>query len=321
MRLRPLAALSVAAVSALALAGCSGAADPAETPAPTAAPDCLVDARPGEASAAISVSGSGADLSAAFDAGIEPDEIQRTIVTEGDGREVRAGDIVTGAYAIYDGESGDLLERSADTSADDSGTVPMQLDPQRYSVFVAALECAPMGSTTALAIPGSAFGEGGTPVVIVAQSIGDLDRADGADQPPAPGMPTVELDGDGVPTVTVPDAEAPTEVRISELKTGDGPVVDPGDTVAVHYTGVKWSDGEVFDSSWERGAPAAFPTGNVVDGFRQALEGHTVGSQVLVVVPPAAGYGATEGHELQNETLVFVVDILGTQRQNAPAAG
>ena len=68
--------------------------------------------------------------------------------------------------------------------------------------------------------------------------------------------------------------------------------MNPGDTVLVHYTGVKWSDGTVFDSSWERGAPASFATTGVVEGFKQALEGQTVGSQVLVVIPPEFGYGA-----------------------------
>ena len=97
--------------------------------------------------------------------------------------------------------------------------------------------------------------------------------------------------------------------------------IQPGDTAFVQYTGVKWSDGSVFDSSWDRGQPAAFPTNGVVAGFQQALEGQQVGSQVLVVIPPAAGYGAQEGSELQNETLVFVVDILGVQRTPAPAAG
>ena len=88
----------------------------------------------------------------------------------------------------------------------------------------------------------------------------------------------------------------------------------------MQYTGVKWSDGSVFDSSWENGAPASFQTTGVVDGFRQALEGQTVGSQVLVVIPPALGYGEGEinDDDLVGETLVFVVDILGTQHA-APA--
>ncbi|MEE2814539.1 MAG: FKBP-type peptidyl-prolyl cis-trans isomerase, partial [Actinomycetota bacterium] len=70
---------------------------------------------------------------------------------------------------------------------------------------------------------------------------------------------------------------------------------------------------EEFDSSWSRDAtPSQFPTSGVVAGFRKALEGQNVGSQVIVEIPPADGYGAVEGSELKDETLVFVIDILGT---------
>ncbi|WP_424447406.1 FKBP-type peptidyl-prolyl cis-trans isomerase [Microbacterium arborescens] len=325
MRLRPFAALSVVAVSALALAGCAGGDAATETPSPNASgasSQCLVDAQPGEASDSIEVSGSAPELSATVTPGLEPTEIERTLTTRGDGDDLVSGDLVSGSYAIYDGATGELLEQSRDTSPDDSGLVPVLLDPQQYSVFVAALECAPLGSTAALAIPGSAFGEGRTSVVVVAEGVEKLPtRADGTDQAPVDGMPTVELAENGAPTIALPGTDAPTEVQLANLKTGDGATVQPGDTAFVQYTGVKWSDGSVFDSSWDRGQPAAFPTNGVVAGFQQALEGQQVGSQVLVVIPPAAGYGAQEGNELQNETLVFVVDILGVQRTPAPAAG
>ncbi len=325
MRLRPLAALSVAAVSALALAGCAGGGEPTETATPDASgtpSQCLVDAQPGESSDSIEVSGAAPELTATVTPGLEPAEIERTLTSEGDGPDLAAGDLISGSYTIYDGATGELLEQSADTSPDDSGLVPILLDPQQYSVFVAALECAPLGSTAALAIPGSAFGEGRTSVVVVAEGVDELEtRATGSDQAPVDGMPTVELADDGAPTITIPEGDAPTEVQLADLKTGDGATVQSGDTAFVQYTGVKWSDGTVFDSSWDRGQPAAFPTTGVVAGFQQALEGQQVGSQVLVVIPPAAGYGAQEGSELQNETLVFVVDILGVQRTPAPAAG
>lgn len=325
MRLRPFAALSVVAVSALALAGCAGGDAATETPSPNASgasSQCLVDAQPGEASDSIEVSGSAPELSATVTPGLEPTEIERTLTTRGDGDDLVSGDLVSGSYAIYDGATGELLEQSRDTSPDDSGLVPVLLDPQQYSVFVAALECAPLGSTAALAIPGSAFGEGRTSVVVVAEGVEKLPtRADGTDQAPVDGMPTVELAEDGAPTIALPGTDAPTEVQLANLKTGDGATVQPGDTAFVQYTGVKWSDGSVFDSSWDRGQPTAFPTNGVVAGFQQALEGQQVGSQVLVVIPPAAGYGAQEGNELQNETLVFVVDILGVQRTPTPAAG
>lgn len=75
------------------------------------------------------------------------------------------------------------------------------------------------------------------------------------------------------------------------LKQGDGPTVASGDFVIVQYRGVTWADGKEFDSSWKRGAPAQFQTTGVVTGFKKALEGQKVGSQVLVVIPPAEGYG------------------------------
>jgi len=317
VRIRPFAALSVVAVSTLLLAGCSGSAGPDATPTPTStsSSECLLDAQPGADSDAIEVTGEGTDLAATIPDSLTYENVERTIVTEGSGDDLAAGDFVSGYYTLYDGSTGEVLQDSSDSSADDSGEVPILLDAQNSQLLVAVLECAPLGSTIAMSIPGTAFGEGASPVVVVAQTTDLLPTsADGAEQDPVDGMPTVELADDGAPTITIPDADAPTEVQIADLKKGDGPVVESGDTVFVQYTGVKWSDGSVFDSSWDRGQPTAFQTTGVVEGFQQALEGQTVGSQVLVVIPPAFGYGAQEGHELQKETLVFVVDILGVQR-------
>ena len=56
-------------------------------------------------------------------------------------------------------------------------------------------------------------------------------------------------------------------------------------------------------------------TTELIAGYKEALEGQTVGSQVLVVIPPEFAYGEGEINEddLTGETLVFVVDILDTQ--------
>ena len=84
----------------------------------------------------------------------------------------------------------------------------------------------------------------------------------------------------------------------------------------MQYTGVKWSDGTQFDTSLQEGR-GAFETvigaGQVIAGWDEGLVGQTIGSRVLLVIPPEMGYGASEGHELQEETLVFVVDILAAQ--------
>ena len=49
----------------------------------------------------------------------------------------------------------------------------------------------------------------------------------------------------------------------------------------------------------------------VIPGWTQGLAGQTVGSQVLLVIPPDLGYGdQASGSIPANSTLVFVVDIL-----------
>ena len=318
MRIRPLIALSAVTVTGLILAGCAGTPDEPDATSPsTPGAECILDAPAGADSDAIEVTGDAPQFTVTVPEGLAFDDIQRTVLAEGSGRDLATGDFVSGAYTVVDGASGDVLVDSSTLSAEDSGFVPMLLDPTNYSIFVAALECLPLGSTVALTIPGSAFGEGGTPVVVVASSDDELDtRADGADQEPVEGMPTVALADDGAPTITLPGGEPPAAVELAPLKVGDGATVESGDTVFVQYTGVKWSDGSVFDSSWDRGYPSAFATTGVVEGFQQALEGQTVGSQVLVVIPPAFGYGEGEINEsdLTGETLVFVVDILGVER-------
>ena len=94
---------------------------------------------------------------------------------------------------------------------------------------------------------------------------------------------------------------------------GSGSVIEIGDDVTVHYTGWTW-DGEQFDSSWDRQAPANFsvsPDG-LIEGFVQALEGVKVGSQVIAVIPPDLGYGdVDQGSIPAGSTLIFVIDVLG----------
>ena len=120
-----------------------------------------------------------------------------------------------------------------------------------------------------------------------------LARATGAPVAPVAGLPTVRLAADGKPTITVPaGAAAPTQLVTQVLIKGTGPAVTAGQTITVHYTGVKW-DGKQFDSSWDRGQPldTAIGNGSVIAGWDEGLVGQTVGSQVLLVVPPDKGYG------------------------------
>jgi FKBP-type peptidyl-prolyl cis-trans isomerase 2 len=144
-----------------------------------------------------------------------------------------------------------------------------------------------------------------------------LKRAKGTAVPLVAGLPTVKLASNGKPTITVPQTAAPTALVAQPLIKGAGPAVKAGDTIKVQYTGVIWNSGKKFDSSWDRGKATSFPIGvrQVIPGWDEGLVGQTVGSQILLVVPPDKGYG-TSGQPQAGisgtDTLVFVVDILQT---------
>ena len=98
-----------------------------------------------------------------------------------------------------------------------------------------------------------------------------------------------------------------------------------GEFITVNYAGFLWSDGTQFDSSWG-GTPflTAIGTGQVIQGWDQGLVGKTVGSQVLLVIPPSEGYGE-QGNEQAGikgtDTLVFVVDVEDTFNAKSSAKG
>jgi FKBP-type peptidyl-prolyl cis-trans isomerase 2 len=137
-------------------------------------------------------------------------------------------------------------------------------------------------------------------------------RASGEAVPPVAGQPTVTLSDKGEPTITKSSAPAPTALVVQPLIKGAGAAITSGQQVTINYTGALW-DGTVFDSSWTKGAPitATIGAGQVIPGWDQGLVGQTVGSQVLLIIPPSLGYGATANGPIPaNSTLVFVVDIL-----------
>ncbi|MDQ0725795.1 FKBP-type peptidyl-prolyl cis-trans isomerase [Microbacterium sp. W4I20] len=313
MRKRPLIFLSTVAAATLLLAGCAGGAAPesSSTPEPTAASSCALDAKSGATSDSVVVDGEGADTKVTVPADAAFAGVERTVISEGDGDEIGVNDLVSVQYQIVDAKSGEVVDSSA---RGEDGLLPVLLDTNQSSLFVAALECKPVGSRIVLTLPGSMLGEGVGNVVVYAEAVEHLPEvATGTPVDPTPGMPTVKLDDKGAPTITIPDEDAPTETEVAVLKQGDGPTVGAGDLVVVQYKGVKWSDGEEFDSSWSRdAAPSQFQTSGVVVGFKKALEGQKVGSQVVVKMPPSEAYGGDATSELQKESLVFVVDILAT---------
>lgn len=277
----------------------------------------------GPGSDSVTVTGDfGAKPTVEFAAPLSTETTERTVVIEGKGDVAEVGSNVQVDFTVYNATSGKELE-SASTPYDGATYAPFEVSETGTLLGLAkTINCSTVGSRVVGVIPpAESWGSQGqsdigveptdsivfvVDIVAVVPPIVPEAYADMKD------MPTVEFGDDGVPTVTMPKGvEAPTTTRVGIIKEGDGEVVKPGDNVTVNYHGVLWDDGTVFDSSYTRGEPASFATTGVVNGFKVALEGQKVGSQVIAVVTPADGYGASgSGSIPANATLVFVIDII-----------
>ena len=322
--------VGVFAAAAMVLAGC--AAEPDVEVADASGP--LIDgcAPSGETVEALIVSDDRSEApDVEYEAPLEVASTQRLVVVEGDGEVVKDLDQVLISYALYSGGSGDMLGYIGYEGVDPV-PFPVDLSSAMLEGISYTLLCSTVGSRVVGVIPAhQAYGpegapqfglEPGAPVIFVAdvQAIQPppdppLARLTGALKDAPEGYPEITYDMSGQPTVTVNTEEVPRDFQMFRVIDGSGQEVYPGATVIVHYHGVNLNSGEVFDSSWERGEPATFPTSGVIAGFRDGLVGQNVGSRVLIVIPPALGYGPSggtgDGRIGPDDTIFFVVDILG----------
>ncbi|MFN3521259.1 MAG: FKBP-type peptidyl-prolyl cis-trans isomerase [Phenylobacterium sp.] len=84
------------------------------------------------------------------------------------------------------------------------------------------------------------------------------------------------------------------------------------DEVKVHYEG-KFVDGKVFDSSYERGLPAAMPLKALIPAWVEALQLMRPGDEWMLYVPPELGYGeqgAGGGEIPPNSVLIFRIELI-----------
>jgi peptidylprolyl isomerase len=124
-------------------------------------------------------------------------------------------------------------------------------------------------------------------------------------------LPEISANAGEVPTISAPSGAAPAELTTQDIIVGTGTEVLSSSTLTVHYTLMAWSTGKIIESSW-RGQPATFPLAQVVEGWQKGLPGAKAGGRRLLVLPPAMGYGAAGAGPIgPNETLIFVVDIIG----------
>jgi peptidylprolyl isomerase len=125
------------------------------------------------------------------------------------------------------------------------------------------------------------------------------------------------------PEVKLP-AASPTELVITDLTVGTGAEVVSGDTVVVHYVGVRSADGTEFDNSYDRGSPFSVTVGvgQVIKGWDQGLVGMKQGGRRQLDIPSDLAYGdAPPSTDViqPGDALSFVIDAVAIIPKPDPA--
>ncbi len=252
-----------------------------------------------------------------------------SVVTEGAGAPAYPKGYVDFDVSVFLGEN---LEYLTGSSFEARNPIRRVVDPENTDVFSVVLECATGGSQLVLtttvqdifgAIEEDEQLKNTSTVVAVIDVHQTYDqKANGANRLPQSGLPTVVTTPEGVHGLSFPNAPIPTELRVSVLKQGTGPAIQDGGFVTAHFTGAIWNTREIFVTSFEGDIPLSLTASDlststtgvgVIPGVAQALIGQTVGSRVLVSIPPELGYapGQAPFGVPDGATLVYVFDILG----------
>ncbi len=108
--------------------------------------------------------------------------------------------------------------------------------------------------------------------------------------------------------------KTPSGLVYQEMVAGTGPQPGPASRVKVHYTG-SLVDGQVFDSSVQRGEPVDMPLNQVFPGWAEGVQMMKVGGKARLVIPPDLAFG-DRGNPPQippGSVLIFEVELLGIQ--------
>jgi peptidylprolyl isomerase len=277
----------------------------------------------------LSVSGAfGSEPKVTVDPAVKADKPQTQVVSKGDGSPVVANKKAMFNIYLAKGSDGSKLYSSTD-----QGT-PSQVamnEKEFFKVIVDSLVGKPQGSRVAIAATvKDVWGSAGAPQlklkptdtvlfvldVLSVEPKDVLDGPKGKDVTAPATAPAVQESGDKVTGLDFSAApkKAPTKLQVIPLVEGEGPAAKAGRLVTFNYYGAVWGSKKPFDSSFSRGAPVPFGVGvkGLIPAWDKVIPGLKQGSRVLIIAPPADGYGAQAQTGIPaNSTLTFVVDVLG----------
>jgi peptidylprolyl isomerase len=312
------AALTVPVLGVLLLAGCgSGGAPTSSTSSGSGG------------SSSVSVSGAfGSNPKVTIPASKASASLDIKTVIKGTGPALAGTDSFVGNYAVYIW-SGSTHKLALSTFT--QGTPQVLAAKVGLPGLAKALSGQKMGSRVLAVLPPSqAYGSQGNSQIGVGPSdtvvfVVDLIKnfaatasATGAHVSDGGGpLPSVKATPGTMPTVTIPGAKEPAKLIAKTLIKGTGEPVAKGEEVVTQYVGVNWRTKKVFDSSWSRKQPFGFELDatpeQIIPGWDKGLAGVPAGSRVMLIIPPADGYGKNGNAQAGikgTDDLVFIVDVL-----------
>ena len=319
--MRRLLSLLLAALMLLATAACGGG--------DSDKPESDVDM--GQEIKGLSVSGNfGEEPEVKVDPAVKVDKPTTQVVSAGEGNPVVANQDAMFNIFLAKGADGEKLYSSADQG---TPTQAKMTEGQFFKVIIDGLVGKPQGSRVAIAATvKDVWGQAGAPqlklktsdtvmFVIDVLSVTPkevIDGPEGEEVAPPADAPAVTESGGEVTGVDFSKAakKAPTELQTIPLIKGDGPVVRDQSLVTVDYIGQVYGSSKPFNNSYAS-EPATFGVGkgsSVIPAWNKALVGLPRGSRVLLVVPPADGYGPGGNPAIKvgpKDAMVFLVDVLG----------
>lgn len=107
----------------------------------------------------------------------------------------------------------------------------------------------------------------------------------------------------------------PSGVKIVHTAPGTGASPQATQTVKVHYRGTL-TNGQEFDSSYKRNAPASFPLNRVIPCWTEGVQKMKVGGKATLTCPPETAYGSRGAGSAvpPNATLSFEVELLAIEK-------
>jgi peptidylprolyl isomerase len=316
---RFLAIIALPLLACLVIAGCGSS-----KPAPAASPTATASAN---SNAAVTVTGAfGTTPVVTIPKAKATNKLVVKTLVQGTGATVTKTDFMATNFVLYFWNgTGSTLKLNTFT------TNPAVIGGSMMPGLQTALIGQKVGSRILAVIPpAEGYGTSGDPqlgatgsttlvfVIDVIKSYADNASASGAQESNGGGsLPTVSAHPGSAPTLTIPAAKPPAQLVTTTIIKGVGPKVAKGEYLITQYTGYIWRTKQVFDSSWSAGSPFGFVMDaspeQVISGWDAGLVGQSVGSRVMLVIPPKDAYGSTGQSQAGitgSDTLVFVVDII-----------